>query len=597
MSVFWRRMARAQIDKPADRLRKLALAVGVLLGALLGRLLWMQIWQGQDYQRLAEQNSVRVVPSRAPRGLILDRHLKVLAANTPSLAAGLIPADFQRAKPEQRAQALELLAKVLDLDPSALKVNLVRQSRRPYAPLRLAGPLEPALVARLEELRSRLPGLVIMQDSKRSYSDPMAAHALGYVGEIREHQLDKLAGHGYRLGDLIGQSGVEGVYDVELKGRDGGRQVRINARGRELGVLREIPAEPGDNLVLTLDANLQKVAEAALGPNAGSVVALDPRNGEILVLASKPDYSLNDFAGRIKSELWKALMEDERTPLSNRAIQGLYPPGSVFKFVTAAAGLESGQITPDWQAECLGIHWISTWPYRCWKEIGHGRISIEQAIVESCDIFFYNVGLQIKVDTLHDWAENFGFGHRSGVDLRSEAAGLVPDAVWKEQTQHMPWFPGNTVMMSIGQGYLLATPMQLAVATSALANGGMLVTPHLLKQVTTASGQLIRENAPAPRGKIKLSSETLRLIQRAMTRAVDDRRGTAWRARVAGVSVAGKTGTAQNPHGEDHAAFVCFAPVENPQIAIAVLVENGGEGGLTAAPIARAVMEAYFGVN
>jgi penicillin-binding protein 2 len=344
-----------------------------------------------------------------------------------------------------------------------------------------------------------------------------------------------------------------------------------------------------------LDARLQQAAEEALGDLAGAVVALDPRNGEVLALASHPDYDLSLFANRILTKDWAAINADERHPMSNRALQGLYPPGSVFKIVTTAAGLETGAITPDTPANCLGIFWISTWPYRCWKEIGHASITLHRAIVESCDVFFYHVGLKVKVDQLYAWAKAFGLGEPSGIDLPGESSGLVPNAAWKEKTQHMPWFPGNTVMMSIGQGYLLATPMQLALMVSAVANGGQLFKPHLLKRVTDAQGRLLDEPVPAPVRSVPVQAETLRLIRRGMTDAVGATGGTAWRARVPGLSVAGKTGTAQNPHGEDHADFVCFAPAEAPRIVIAVVVENGGEGGLTAAPIARRLLEVHFG--
>ena len=591
--MVWDKLAPRKPQQFYGRLYVVAGLVCAGLGALLLRLLWMQVWQGAEYRRLAESNSVRTVPIRAPRGLILDRHLKVLVGNQPSLSLGLTPAELLK-QDGMVEPVITRLSQALGVDAEELRKKFNRQRIRPFAPARLASDIDKKTLARLEEDREQLPGLVVIQDSRRSYDEPMAAHALGYVSEITEKQLDRLGDQGYKLGDLIGQTGLEKVYDSVLKGEDGGRNIRINARGRELMVLNETAPRPGDNLVLTLDANLQRAAETALGQNAGAIVALDPRNGEVLAMASKPDFELATFSGRIKSAAWNRLINDERTPMSNRAIQGLYPPGSVFKIITACAALETGAITPQWKAECLGIYWIATWPYRCWKEIGHGQIALEQAITESCDIFFYQVGLRTKVEALHKYAGLFGLGEKTGLDLNGERAGLVPDAEWKEQTQHMPWFPGNTVMMSIGQGYLLATPLQLACAVAAIANGGSLVQPHMVSRVTSPEGETIKEFHPPMRRELGLKDDTLRLIQRAMAGAVDDRRGTAWRSRVAGVSVAGKTGTAQNPHGEDHAAFVCFAPVENPQIAIAVIVENGGEGGLTAAPMARAVMEAYF---
>lgn len=584
--------SRGNVDA-RRRVEHLAWVATFLAALLAARVGWMQLVEGQSWDELATQNSIRNVPLRATRGRLLDRHLRVLADNTPSLSVGLVPADL----PRDRAAAERVLdeaAQLLDLEPDEIRQKLARQRLRPFAPARLAVDVDRSVVAVIEERRKSLPGIVVLRDTKRVYPKAIAPHVLGYVGEINQRQLRRLSEAGYRLGDLVGQTGIESVYDQDLKGVDGGRQVRINASGRELGLMADIPAQAGDDLVLTLDARVQAAAEEALGREAGAIVALDPRNGEVLALVSKPDFDPNVFAGRIDVKDWKGLLEDERRPMNDRALQGLFPPGSVFKLITAIAALESGVLTPETRFECLGIYWIATWPYRCWKEIGHGSVSLERAIPESCDIFFYQVGLRLKVDRLQRWARDMGFGSKTGIDLPGEAQGLVPDPAWKERTQQMPWFPGNTVMMSIGQGYLLATPLQLAVMVATIANGGVRVTPHLLKRVLASDGGVLRENNPPPAAKVRISDEALRLIQNGMEAAVQDRRGTAWRSRIQGLSVAGKTGTAQNPHGEDHATFVTFAPLENPQIAIAVIVENGGEGGLIAAPMAKKVMEAYF---
>lgn len=592
MSI-WERYTRPEPDLAARRVDHVGWLFAIGLLVLLGRVGWMQVVKGGDYRELARLNSVRTVPFRAPRGLVLDRNLRPMVANAPAISAGLTLADMPR-DPGQAAAVVGEVARLLDLEPAEIQKKLERQKQRPFAPARLAADVDRALAAKLQDRRAALPGLTVWEDSKRSYSESLAAHALGYVGEISEAQLERLKADGYRPGDWLGQAGIESRYDATLKGKDGGKQVRINARGRELGVLSETPARAGDNVVLTLDAGLQQVAEEALGQEAGAVVAIDPRNGEVLALVSKPDFNLNTFAGKVKPKDWQALLTDERRPMNDRAVQGLYPPGSVFKLVTAMAGLQEKVIGPDEKLNCFGILWLSTWPYRCWKEVGHGSIAMEQAITESCDIFFYQLGLRVKVDRLAKWTRAFGFGEASGIDLPGEAAGVVPDPDWKQNKEGLPWFPGNTVMMSIGQGYLLATPLQLAQMVSVIANGGILVQPHLLKRVTSPEGDVIAEPAYPPRAQLGLDVEALHLVQRGMEGAVSSRKGTAWRARVQGLSVAGKTGTAQNPHGEDHAAFVCFAPVESPQIAIAIIVENGGEGGLTAAPIARRMLEHHF---
>jgi penicillin-binding protein 2 len=591
--VIWARLHRPAPDQAARRVKALGWVFAGALLVLLGRLAWMQLWEGARYRQLAHENSVRTVPQRAPRGQILDRHLQVLVANAPAVSVGITPAELPRDKDAARAVVAEV-AGLLKVDEDVALRKVEAQRQRPYAPARLAGDVERGLVARLEDRRGVLPGLSIWQDSKRSYPAPSAAHVLGYVGEINDRQLERLKDKGYRLGDWLGQAGIESQYDSVVKGVDGGKQVRINASGRELGVLSQSEPRPGDNLVLSLDGGLQRVAEEALGPEAGAVVALDPRNGEVLALVSKPDYDPNVFSGKVDPKAWKTLIEDERRPMNDRAVQGLYPPGSVFKIITALASLQEKVIGPDETLNCYGIFWISTWPYRCWKEIGHGSLAMERAITESCDIFFYQLGLRLKVDALARWTRAFGFGQPTGIDLPGELAGVVPDPAWKQAKEGLPWFPGNTVMMSIGQGYLLATPLQLAVAVSAVANGGRLVTPHLLKKVTSPEGEVLREPQPPPPVDLGLDPDALHLVRRGMEGAVQERRGTAWRARVAGLSVAGKTGTAQNPHGEDHAAFVCFAPVESPRVAIAIIVENGGEGGLTAAPVAKRMLEFMF---
>lgn len=591
--MVWENLAPRKPEQFYQRLKGVAAGISFVFFLLLARLVWMQVVEGERYHALAYFNSVSSVPLRAPRGLMLDRNLEVMVGNSPSLTVGLTPAPLL-GRPELAESVFALLASLLELDAQAIREKFERQKTRPFAPVRLATNVDRALVTRLEELRDKLPGVVVLTDSKRNYPSPAAAHALGYVSEITDAQLNSLTAKGYRLGDLVGQTGLERVYDEILKGEDGGFFIQVNSLGRQLKELNQVAPLPGNNLVLTLSLKLQQVAEEALRGQSGAVVALDPRNGEVLALCSAPDYDLSQFSGRIKPADWQALMEDEQHPFTNRAIQGLYPPGSVFKIVTTSAGLESGAIVPETAFTCLGIYWISTWPYRCWKEVGHGTLTLHRAIVESCDIYFYHVGLKTKVDALSQYAREYGFGAATGIDLPGEASGLVPSAAWKERTQHMPWFPGNTVMMSIGQGYLLATPLQLAMMTALVANGGVCYAPHLLKRITDQAGRTLKEIEPQPVRQAKVSAETIRIIQRAMTDAVNVPGGTAWRARVAGLVVAGKTGTAQNPHGEDHADFVSFAPAENPQLVVAVVVENGGEGGLTAAPIAKKIYEAYF---
>ena len=592
--MVWENLATRKPEQYYQRLRVVAVFIGIGVALLAGRLVWLQVVKGEYYREQALNNSIRIVPKRAPRGLVYDRRLRPLVDNAPSLTLAVIPAELRRRSEEEQAAVWKRLSRLLNKKPEELLERYTKHLPRPFAPVRLKGDIDRKLVSEIEERHEQLPGVVILSDSKRSYPRATGSHVLGYVSEITDRQLAPMKKKGYRIGDMIGQTGVERVYDKLLRGTDGGRQVRIDSAGRELGLLHEIPTRQGNNLVLAIDRDLQMVAEQALGRHAGAIVAMDPRNGEVLALVSKPDYSLEDFASGISAKAWRKLLKDKRHPMSNRVTQGLYPPGSIFKIVTAAAALKAGLTDPREPRECLGIHWISTWPYRCWREIGHGYIGMHRSIVESCDIYFYQVGQKIKVNRLEQAALDFGYGRKTGIDLPEESQGLVPSAQWKEKTQHMPWFPGNTVMMSIGQGYLLSTPLQLATMTAAVANGGIVYKPRLLKKVTDPNGELVEEIDAMPLRQVDLDAGDFHFIREAMKGAVMARKGTGWRARVAGMNIGGKTGTAQNPHGEDHAAFVAFAPVDQPRIVISVLVENGGEGGLTAAPMAQQILQAYF---
>jgi penicillin-binding protein 2 len=591
--VVWKNFSLRKPEHFYLRLKWVAAVIITLFGLLGARLFWLQIIQGSVYRDQAENNSIRVVPQRAPRGLIYDRNLQVLAGNVPNLSLGLIPAELLR-HPDRVEEVLLDISRLLKLDLKIVKQKFEQQKQRPFAPARLLTDIDRQIVTSFEEKKQNLPGAVILTDSKRIYPQITAAHVLGYVGEITQRQLELKKSEGYRMGDMFGQSGIERIYDEFLRGEDGGRQVRIDAAGRELGVLKQREPVGGNNLVLTLDLALQMAAEEVLGSRTGAIVALDPRNGEILALVSKPDFDPGIFSGRVSPRRWNQLLKDRGKPMANRALQGLYPPGSVFKLVTAASGLASGLITPQDRFECLGIYWISTWPYRCWKEIGHGQVNLNQALAESCDVYFYQVGLRVRVQQLYEAALSFGLGKQTGIDLPGEVSGLVPNSIWKEQTQHMPWFPGNTVMMSIGQGYLLTTPLQLAVMTAAVANGGMIYKPHLLKKAINVKNQTVFEKIPEILNRLDLDPEFFGLLRQGMVDAVHSHRGTAWRSRMEGLEIAGKTGTSQNPHGQDHAVFVCFAPADNPQVAIAVLVENSGDGGLIAAPMARRLLETYF---
>jgi penicillin-binding protein 2 len=544
---------------------------------------------------LSAKNRVRLVPIKAQRGLIYDRQGVLLVGNVPSYNVSLIPVALP-AEAAERQKEFALLQDLLGMQADELEERFRQRRFRNFEPLRLKGSLDRITAGIIEEHRPDLPGVMVLTESQRSYKfSSLGFHVLGYVGEISEHEL--ALREGYQAGDIIGQAGVEKVYDHYLKGRNGWLHIEVDAHGRQMGILGREDPWAGHSLVLTLDHRLQAAAEATLGDRRGAVVVEDVRNGEILAMASSPTYDPNTFARGIRQDEWEKLRLDRGYPLTNRAIQGLYPPGSIFKLVTFTAAMQERLITPDQEFLCKGIFWISTWPYRCWYEPGHGLVTARRSLIESCDIYYYHLGLKIKVDKLGQWARNFGYGSLSGIDLPNELSGLVPSAQWKERTQNMPWFPGNTVMLSIGQGYLLSTPMQILDTIVAVANSGLVFRPHLLRQVLSSSGRVIHEFKPELMYRVNVDPANWRLLQDCLVDVVNSKHGTGKQARIPGVLVAGKTATAQNLHGEDHAAFVAYAPANNPEIAVVVYLENAGGGGAEAAPLARRVVEAYFGIT
>jgi len=567
--------------------------VVLAFSVIICRLFYLQILNYPHYRAQSDSNSLRLITERPPRGIITDRKGVVLATNVPTYTLFLVPADVQTHGP-----ALQNLRRLLE-EPLPVLEDLVasRKYRRKFEPIRLRTHLTQDLIDRIQEHLHDLPGVYIQMEPERLY--PFGArtgHILGYIGEINDEELFRLRKDGYNPGDWIGKRGVERIYDRYLRGEPGGFQVEVNPAGIQKRTVSYKPPTPGKTLRLSIDFETQKIAEDMLEGLAGSVVAVDPRNGEILALASVPSYDPNLFVSGISVKDWNKLLSDPMKPLQNRSVQGQYPPGSVFKICTALAGLEAGLVDPEKAFLCHGIYWYKTWPYRCWKNYGHGWVKLQKAIVESCDVYFYQLGLQIKVDRLYRAARSFGLGSKTRVDLDAESAGLVPNARWKEATQHMPWCPGNTIQMSIGQGYLLSTPIQMLNLTCAMANRGKVIQPHLLYQILDErTGQPRMEYRPTTLVDIPFKLSNIDLVRGARMNVVESPSGTGKKARVSGIQVAGKTGTSENPHGENHAWFTAFAPVEDPRVAVIVFVENGGEGGLVAAPIAKRVIESALG--
>ncbi len=593
--MLWDHFILKKEEQFQNRIKLLAIVIIIPIVTIVARLVYLQLIQGDRYLNLSSKNRVRLVPIKAQRGLIYDRNGELLVGNVPAFNVSVIPAALPKSKADKQ-KVLDLLQQLLVLEPEVLEEKIERRRLRYFEPIRILGNIDRKTAALIEEHKPQLPGVVILTESRRHYKfNQLAFHALGYVGEISEHEL--ALREGYQAGDVIGQSGVEKVYDHYLKGRNGWLHIEVDALGRQMGILGREDPWVGHNLVLTLDRQLQEQAEHILGDRTGVIIMEDVRNGEILAMASSPTYDPNRFAEGISRKDWKKLRNDKRYPLTNRATQGMYSPGSIFKVVSLMAGLEEKAVTPATQFLCKGVYWISTWPYRCWNDRGHGLVRARYSLIQSCDIYYYQLGLKLKVDKLGKWAREFGYGKISGIDLPNERAGLVPSPQWKERTQNMPWFPGNTVMMAIGQGYILATPLQIMDMMAAAANDGVIYRPHLLKLVTSQSGRVIHEVKPEIIHKINADIRHWQLIKSSLKDVVNHRKGTGKAARLKGIYAAGKTATVQNPHGEDHAGFAAFAPYDHPEIAVVIYLENAGGGGAEAAPLCRQMMEAYFGIN
>jgi penicillin-binding protein 2 len=603
------------VDSSIERRMPVVIGMILLVFALFViRLFQLQVLQGEEMKGIAQGNAVRLVRLEAPRGDIVDREGRVLATTRPAFGVTVMPSEL--AKPPDRT--LAALGMLIDEPKEALAERIGSPSgRRRFQSVRLAGDLSYDHLARVESHLYELPGVHTDIRPRRYYVEgERAAHLLGQIGEIRKSQLQDKAYADYRAGAVVGQSGLEKLLERNLRGQEGGRNVVVDVAGRVVEVIDEVDPRPGAPVRLTIDLDLQRAAEEGFQPDVlggpekmGAVVALDPRNGDVLAMVSKPSYDPNDFAGGIDMATWKALTEDEWRPLQNRALSGQYPPGSTYKAIVAAAGLQMGLVDPDHKVFCPGYFRQGRRIYRCWKRGGHGDIDLRDALKQSCDVYFYKLGLELGIDEIAKFARAFHLGQLTGVPLRGEKPGLVPTKDWKERRFKEPWMKGETVSASIGQGFNLITPLQMAVSYAAIANGGIVLQPRFVLERTDPERGLIEAGNPTVLGRVPVAPEHLARIRDALTAVVEEPHGTGGRARVEGVQVAGKTGTAQVvrlEHTEelddheipikyrDHAWFVAFAPAESAEIVVAVLVEHGGHGGSAAAPIAGKVLNAYF---
>jgi len=601
-------------DNELDGYKKRALYASFVVifffAVIISRLWYLQIQQGDHYSKMADSNRVRYLEVAAPRGNIVDRYGREIVTNRPSFNVVWVREDNKIDD-----EWLKKVTRILGMDTSELLEKIRKMAHNPgHIPVRLAEDIDWETVAKIENNRMNLPGIKIEVVPLRVYHwGNHASHLIGYLGEINKKELAASEAGVYRGGDLVGKMGLERLREKDLRGEKGRNYMEVNALGFEQKNLKGVEPLPGNDLRLTLDMELQKVAEEVMEKEdyAGAVVALEPNSGRMLVLASSPALHLDEFVGGISHKACNAMLNNPHHPMVNKLVQGQYPPGSTYKPITAVAGLAEGVITKDTVIYCPGYYRFGNRTYRCWKHGGHGAVNLKRALSESCDVYFYQVGQRLGVDRLAKYARLFGLGKRTGIEMEHEKAGLVPTAAWKKQRHGQVWQEGETLSIAIGQGYNLVTPVQLALMTAAIANGGTLYKPALVEEVRDPDGHVIDSFKPVVLERLKGQGRNLKLVREGLVEAVNGKRGTGKRARVSDktITVGGKTGTAQVvrlkqykhlkeediPYKyRDHALFIAFAPAENPEIVVAVVVEHGLHGGSAAALVARAVLEKYF---
>lgn len=585
---------------PSKRIQVVKLGIAFLIGGLLLRLWFLQCFYGDYYRDKSENNRIRTIRTSAPRGTVYDREGKVLVRNRPSFTVALLLEDTKDVEGTVRK-----VAEIADLNPDeVLKQFLKDKTSRRFEPKVILRDVSKEVLSRVKAKAYQLPGVIVQSVPTRLYPyNETAAQIFGYVREINKQQLEDLTDQGYRLGDVIGQIGLEKYYESVLRGYAGYVQVEVDAKGSRKKELGLIDAVAGKDVTLTLDIDLQLAGERGLGKNRGAVVALDPESGEILALVSAPSFNPNMFSSQITASDWDNLVKNPRKPLTNRGISSAYPPGSTSKLLWALAGLQEQKIHANSVINCPGFYRLGSRRYMCHKSSGHGPMDLKTALTVSCNAYFYQLGQALGIQGMSQYLKWFGFGQKFGIDIYGEEAGVLASEEWKMQRFGEKWYPGDSVPVSIGQGYFIATPLQLAMFTMTLSNNGIVYKPHLVKKRFDSTLEKEIDVAPEVLWKIPVDEKHFKTVRDFGGNVVGGERGTGKRSRVPGITVGGKTGTAQvsrrgtqhlNPDLMDHALFVAYAPVEKPEIAIAVVVENIGGGGEFAAPVAREVLHTFF---
>jgi penicillin-binding protein 2 len=597
------------IETLNKRLLFVTIFVVAAFSALILRLWFLQVVNGQKYRTQSESNSIHLQEIPPFRGLILDRNGEPLVNNVPSFNLYVTPDKIQN-----KEQLLTNLKALINLDPVEARNKLAKESKASeHQPVLLKKNLSRDELAAIETHLLNLPGVGAESRYQRSYLyGNFASHIIGYLGEISEKELADNKYPGSSSGDYIGKFGVEAKWQAELNGVKGDRYVEVDATGRRFNELSKKLPVSGQNVTLTIDKKLQAAAENMLIDKTGAIVAMDPTNGEILAMASSPSFDPNTFIDGIDKTEWKALTSGKNSPLTNKALSGQYSPGSVFKIVLALAGLEESKVSPEDAVSCSGSYEFGNRPFHCWKKGGHGAVNLNRALKESCDVYFYKLGNKLGIEKIAYYAKMCGLGKKTDIELDSEKGGLIPNNEWKMKRFGVPWQPGETISTSIGQSFVLVTPIQAASLISTIFNGGKVYQPKIVKEIKDGKNS-VYQSQPTLIRELKVKRENLEIVKRGLVAVVNEPGGTAYSsARLKEVTVAGKTGTAQvvsldkqkemksaedaNLY-KDHAWFVGIAPAQNPKIAIAVLIEHGGHGGSASAPFARDLIKIYLGID
>ena len=596
MPFLWERYFLVENDEFGGRLNVLGWLSVLVVAVLIGRAGYLQIYEGDYYARLAEGNRIRIIPTMAPRGTFFDRNGELLVQNRPGFAVSLMPV-MTKIDPVVISRLSELLKVPVE------EINKKIEAHTGFDPIRIKADVTPDIVTIIEEQKNNYPGVIIEVQPIRDYMNKEeAAHTYGYVSEINDMELEKKKDEGYKSGDIIGKFGLEKIYDKELRGENGGQQVEVDVTGKPVQIIGNKPPTPGDDLYLTIDKNLQTAAEKAVDEqlklihaNAAAVVCMNPQTGEILAMVSRPAFDPNLFAHGISSKDWNKLNNNPYHPMDNKAITGEYPPGSTFKIITGTAALTEGVVTPSELIMDSGHHWII--PKGNAEGEALGLINFQQAMAHSDNVYFYEMGNRLGIDRLEKYARMFGLGKITGIDLPYESDGLVANRRYKEKNfEDGDWYLSETFDAAIGQGFNLVTPLQAAMVMGEIAADGKRYKPHLVNRIVGPDGKTVREFKPELLGMLDVPAADIQLVQTGLHEVT--KYGTAASIfRGFPIEIAGKTGTAENPHGRDHGWFVAYGPFANPDIVVAVIVEQGGFGSQSAVPIGRKILEAWFGLN